>query len=60
MTKKDLEFFCELMVREDWSSAVEADMIRYFKSRNKRFDIDKWALRRTKLQQEKRRILYDE
>ena len=60
MTKKDFEFFCGLMVQNDWPSAVEVEMIRYFKTKNPRFDTDKWALMRTKLQREKRRILYDE
>ena len=60
MTKKDFEFFCEMMVRNDWPSNVEVEMIRYLKSKNPRFDDDLWAKRRTQLQQEKRRILYDE
>ena len=60
MTKKDFEFFCEMMVRNDWPPAVEVDLIRYFKQKNPRFDTDKWAQRRTQLQREKRRLLYDE
>lgn len=60
MTKKDFEFFCELMVREDWPPHVEVELLRYFQKKNPRFDGDKWRQRRTKLQQEKRRLLYDE
>lgn len=60
MTKKDLEFFNQLIVDHQLSSAVEADMLRWFVSRNPRFDHTKWRKQMEKRQATRREILYGE
>ena len=60
MTKKDLEFFNQLIVDHQLPSAVEVDMIRWFKSRNPRFNSDLWRKKMEKRQELRREIIYGE
>ena len=57
MTKKDFEFFNQLIVDHNLSSSVEADMIRYFVKKNPRFDHEIWRKRMNKAQAAKREML---
>ena len=58
MTKKDMEFLVDLIVDNQLSSAVEAEIIRYVQGKNKRFDHDKWAKYRDKKQAIRREAMY--
>ena len=58
MTKKDLEFFNQLIVDHQLDSAVEADMIRWFVSRNPRFNHDLWRKKMEKRQSLRREMIY--
>ena len=58
MTKKDMEFLVDLIVDHQLPSAVEAEMIRYVRTKNPRFDQDKWAKYRDKKQAIRREALY--
>ena len=58
MTKKDFEFFNQLIVDHNLSPTVEVEMLRYFQKKNPRFDMEIWRKRMNKAQVEKREMLY--
>ena len=58
MTKKDMQFLVDLIVDNQLPSHVEAEIIRYVKTKNKRFDMDKWAAYRDKKQAIRREAMY--
>ena len=58
MTKKDMQFLVDLIVDNQLPSHVEAEIIRYVKTKNKRFDMDKWAAYRDKKQRIRREAMY--
>ena len=60
MTKKDMQFLVDLIVDNQLPSHVEAEIIRYVKTKNKRFDMDKWAAYRDKKQAIRREAMYME